>query len=90
MATTNVYAPMPMSCHVMLKHENKGKIESHFFYFRGICEYFNPWYCQIIDAGTISMHKSISHIVMHMEANKSVGGACGEIEVMLPKKKDNG
>ena len=45
---------------------------------------------QIIDAGTIPLHDSISHIIMHLEKYPNIGGACGEIEVLIPDKKDNG
>lgn len=49
-----------------------------------------PQFVQIIDAGTIPLHNSISHIVMHLEKHPNIGGACGEIEVLIPDKKDNG
>lgn len=35
------------------------------------------------------MKDSISHIVMHLEKFPKVAGACGEIEVLIPDKKDN-
>ena len=50
----------------------------------------DPIYAQIIDCGSIPLWKSISTIIWHMETIPEVGGACGEIEVMLPDKKDDG
>ena len=46
----------------------------------------NPEFVQIIDAGSIPMPNSISRIIMHMETFKYVGGAWGEIEVIIPEK----
>ena len=36
------------------------------------------------------MWSSISHIIQHMETFPKVGGACGEIEVLVPDKDENG
>jgi len=46
----------------------------------------NPKYAQIIDCGSIPLWNSISYIVKHMEKYKHIGGACGEIEVIIPDK----
>ena len=70
------------------KHENSGKIESHLWFFKGFCAYTNPAYCQMIDAGTIPLHKSISKIVKYMNGDSRVGGCCGEIEVFEPSDKE--
>ena len=53
------------------------------------CLYMKPKYIQIIDCGSIPLWKSISSIIWHMEAIPEVGGAWGEIEVMLPDKKED-
>lgn len=50
----------------------------------------NPKYAQILDCGSIPLWNSISQIVMHMETKKNVGGACGEIECLIPEKKRDG
>ena len=50
----------------------------------------DPIFAQIIDCGSIPLWKSISSIIWHMESIREVGGAWGEIEVMLPDKKDDG
>jgi len=66
---------LPMPIHFGIKHKNQGKIESHKWFFKGFCEYMNPKYAQIIDCGSIPLWNSISHIIMHMETFKTVGGA---------------
>ena len=50
----------------------------------------DPIFVQIIDCGSIPLWKSISSIIWHMESIPEVGGAWGEIEVMLPEKKEDG
>jgi len=87
---TKKFRHMPMPIHFNIKHKNQGKIESHKWFFKGFCEYMNPRYCQIIDCGSIPLWNSISYIIMHMEAIPNVGGACGEIECMLPEKSEDG
>jgi cellulose synthase/poly-beta-1,6-N-acetylglucosamine synthase-like glycosyltransferase len=63
-----------MDVHLVVKHMNRGKIESHLWYFKGFCSE-NPEFCFIIDAGTVAHHNSISRIIFEMEADKSIGGA---------------
>jgi cellulose synthase/poly-beta-1,6-N-acetylglucosamine synthase-like glycosyltransferase len=81
---------LPMPVHFMIKHRNQGKIDSHKWFFKGFWEYMNPKYAQILDWGSIPLWNSISHIIMHMETKPQVGGACGEIEVLMPEMKENG
>ena len=50
----------------------------------------DPEFVQIIDCGSIPMFKSISKIIMHMITFKKVGGAWGEIEVIIPEKNEKG
>lgn len=50
----------------------------------------DPKYAQILDCGSIPLWNSISQIIMHMETKKNVGGACGEIECLIPEKKQDG
>ena len=70
------------------KHHNRGKIESHLWFFKGFCSYLNPEFCQMIDIGTIPKKNSISKIVKYMQKHEKIGGACGEIEVFEPTNKE--
>lgn len=72
------------------KHENRGKIESHLWFFKGFSAYVNPDFCQVIDIGTIPLKYSISTICRYMDRYPQVGGACGEIEVFSPTDKELG
>ena len=67
-----------------IKHANRGKIESHLWFFRGICSYLEPDHCFVIDAGTRPLQGSLSRLNKELTLKPWVGGACGEIEVELP------
>ena len=83
------YHHIPMPIHFVIKHRNQGKIESHKWFFKGFCEYLKPVYTQIIDCGSIPMWNSISRIVKYLDKYNTVGGATGEIEVILSSKDRN-
>ena len=82
------YKHMPIPTHMVIKHKNQGKIESHKWFFKGFCETMSPQYVQIIDWGSIALWNSISYIIMHMENYPNIGGAWGEIEWILSDKKN--
>jgi cellulose synthase/poly-beta-1,6-N-acetylglucosamine synthase-like glycosyltransferase len=84
------YTDIPMDIHFLIKHKNRAKIESHQWFFKGFCNKIKPEFWFIIDAGTIALWNSISMLIFHMETFKNVGGAWGEIEVMLPEKDEKG
>ena len=67
-----------------IKHANRGKIESHLWFFRGICSYLEPDHCFVIDAGTRPLQGSLSRLNKELTIKPWIGGACGEIEVELP------
>ena len=35
-----------------VKHRNDGKINSHKWFFQGVCKYLKPKYCLMLDIGT--------------------------------------
>ena len=59
--------PEPLFCSLVIKHANQGKISSHQVFFKGFCRYLEPEFCQILDAGTIPLWDSLSHILLHMQ-----------------------
>lgn len=86
----HIYSYKRIPIHYCIKHRNEGKIGSHNIFFKGFCQYMNPEYAQIIDCGSIALWNSISEIIMHMEVFRDVGGACGEIEVIVTDKDEHG
>lgn len=40
---------LPMPIHLLIKHRNLGKIDSHKWFFKGFCKYMDPDFSQILD-----------------------------------------
>ncbi|CAI2366934.1 unnamed protein product [Moneuplotes crassus] len=87
---TRRFCSMPIDVHLVVKHFNRGKIESHLWFFKGFCNTVQPTLATIIDAGTIPLWNSLSRMSIFMELNYNTGACCGEIEVMLNDKHDDG
>ena len=64
-----------------LKQQNDGKINSHKWFFQGICKYLKPEFTLMLDIGTRPDDNAISLLMKYMKAKKNCGGCCGEIEV---------
>jgi len=73
-----------------VKHRNDGKINSHKWFFQGICKYLKPEMCLMLDIGTQADDYAIMKLYAHMQADQNCGGCCGEIEVDLSQSKDLG
>ncbi len=46
-----------------IKHLNGGKLDSHFYLFRGFCDHFKPKYTVLIDIGTEPRNKAITKLI---------------------------
>ena len=68
-----------------IKHSNKGKINSHRWFFKCFATHISPKYCILLDCGTIPSDFAIYKIVEAMENNQQLGGACGNIVPEDPK-----
>mmetsp|Transcript_16094 Transcript_16094/g.27181 ORF Transcript_16094/g.27181 Transcript_16094/m.27181 type:complete len:451 (-) Transcript_16094:1582-2934(-) len=64
-----------------LKQRNDGKINSHSWFFRGICEYLQAELTLMLDIGTRPDDYAIAKLYKYMINNSKCGGCCGEIEV---------
>jgi len=64
-----------------IKHKNDGKINSHKWFFQGICEHLQPKHCLMLDIGTRPDLHSVYKLYKYMETHPNCGGSCGEIEV---------
>ena len=73
-----------------IKHRNDGKINSHKWFFQGICKYLKPEHCLMLDIGTQADEYAIMKLYAHMQADENCGGCCGEIEVDLQGNKEGG
>lgn len=73
-----------------VKQANDGKVNSHRYFYEGICRYLNPKYCMMLDCGTKPVDYALAKLYKYMdhEDNKDCGGCCGEIEVEFEESYD--
>ena len=68
-----------------IKHHNGGKLNSHLFFFKGLCEYLKPKYAVLLDIGTEPRKGAINQSISYLDGNPDVGGVCGTIDVEIEK-----
>jgi chitin synthase len=71
----------PYNMFFAIKHLNGGKLDSHFWFFKGFAQYLEPNYCFLVDIGTQPLENSLSVLFDYLETHPFCGGVCGEIEV---------
>ncbi len=64
-----------------IKQRNDGKINSHRWFFQGLCKYLKPELCLMLDIGTRPDKHAVYKLYKYMRKHKECGGCCGEIEV---------
>lgn len=74
---------------LIIKEENKGKLDSHWWFFKVICEKLNPYYCFQLDCGTVPGYESLYHFWKYLEKNRNVGAAASRVQVPTPLKPYN-
>ncbi|KAJ3329318.1 Chitin synthase, class 2, partial [Blyttiomyces sp. JEL0837] len=74
---------VPCQVIFLIKQQNSKKINSHRWFFDGICKILNPNICILLDVGTKPRKKSFYHLYDAFEHNPHVGGACGEIVAQI-------
>lgn len=72
-----------------VKHRNDGKINSHKWFFQGICKYLKPQFCLMLDIGTRPDDYALLKLYAHMRNDPKCGGCCGEIQVDLSDTNEN-
>ncbi|KXS18396.1 glycosyltransferase family 2 protein [Gonapodya prolifera JEL478] len=79
------YAPIPSGVPVqtvfVLKEQNQRKINSHRWFFEGVCEIIRPNVCMLVDVGTRPLAHSLYHFWKAFDRHPHIGGVCGEIMV---------
>jgi chitin synthase len=76
----------PVQMLFCLKQKNAKKINSHRWLFNAFGRILNPEVCILLDAGTKPGQKSLLYLWEAFYNDKNLGGACGEIHVMLGKR----
>ncbi|KAJ3029787.1 UNVERIFIED_CONTAM: Chitin synthase, class 2 [Siphonaria sp. JEL0065] len=73
----------PMQTIFLLKEKNEKKINSHRWFFNGICQVLDPEVCILLDVGTRPTKQSFYQLYRAFERDPNVAGACGEIAVEM-------
>ena len=71
-----------------MKQRNDGKINSHKWFYQGICKYLKPQFAMMLDIGTRADDYAITKLYKYMINNPLCGGCCGEIEVDFSTHKE--
>ncbi|KAI8079538.1 chitin synthase 1 [Gilbertella persicaria] len=74
---------VPVQIMFCLKEKNAKKINSHRWFFNAFGPIIKPNVCILLDVGTRPGNSSIYQLWKAFHRNSLVGGACGEIRVML-------
>ena len=72
----------PLNVYFCVKQSNKGKLDSHLWFFGGFCHVVQPFYCMLIDVGTEPHKDSMFYMLKAFEKDENIAGVCGEI---IPK-----
>ncbi|OMJ76406.1 hypothetical protein SteCoe_24238 [Stentor coeruleus] len=65
-----------------VKQDNKRKLNSHLWFFGGLCRVIDPKYCMLIDVGTEPEDSALYLLYNALRRDTQVAGVCGEI---IPK-----
>eukprot|EP00359_Climacostomum_virens_P000051 CAMPEP_0204897290 /NCGR_PEP_ID=MMETSP1397-20131031/651_1 /ASSEMBLY_ACC=CAM_ASM_000891 /TAXON_ID=49980 /ORGANISM="Climacostomum Climacostomum virens, Strain Stock W-24" /LENGTH=737 /DNA_ID=CAMNT_0052065017 /DNA_START=759 /DNA_END=2969 /DNA_ORIENTATION=- len=69
----------------VIKQANRRKLNTHLWFFEGICPIISPEYVILLDIGTGPQESSLKMLIDAMEHDPNVAGCCGEI---VPDKHD--
>ena len=72
-----------------LKEKNRGKLNSHRWFFNAFARALNPNVCILLDVGTKPGSNSLYHLWKAFDTDSNVAGACGEIKAMKGKLGSN-
>lgn len=72
-----------------IKKENKGKLDSHWWFFNIICDIIKPKYSIQMDTGTAPKQEAISQFYNYFEKKPKAGAAASMILIDEPKSPFN-
>lgn len=74
---------------LIIKDKNKGKLDSHWWFFKIVCQKLNPNYCFQLDCGTVPNDESLFLFVKHLKQNSTVGAVASRVLVASPSNEYN-
>ena len=63
-----------------VKESNRGKLDTHRFFFEGFCNDLNPRYCILTDCGTEFHNNTYYGFIQLGELKPLLAGICSEIQ----------
>lgn len=74
----------PLQVIFATKTKNKGKLDSHCWFFDAFSYLIQPEYCVLFDAGTRPMPTALKAVCTHFQRYPNVGALTGELKVERP------
>lgn len=74
----------PLQIMYASKAENKGKLDSHCWYFDAFARHLQPEFCVLFDAGTRPLPNALKSLYAHFRRYPNCGGATGDLSVERP------
>jgi chitin synthase len=74
---------------LLVKEKNKGKLDSHWWFFKIFCEKLNPEYCFQLDVGTAPGPESLYLFWKYLGKNKNIGAAASRVQVPGSRKMES-
>lgn len=74
----------PLQIVFATKNGNRGKLDSHCWFFDGFAHLLQPEYCVLFDAGTKPMPMALRNCYAHFKNNPWCGALTGELRVERP------
>jgi chitin synthase len=72
-----------------IKDKNRGKLNSHWWFFNVLCKILHPSYCIQMDCGTVPQPDNLFHLCDFLDKNPKVGAIAPRVLVPSPKRKSN-
>lgn len=62
-----------------VKRQNRGKLDSHWWFYERICPLLQPTYCYQVDAGTVLNTRALRSMAEHFEADSRVAAVASNV-----------
>ncbi|KAJ3415249.1 Chitin synthase, class 2 [Chytridiales sp. JEL 0842] len=83
------YPTVPMPMVLLLKEKVGGKMDSHRWFFEGVCLALEPEVCMFVEAGTRPVPAGMFHLYHAFVRKPDLAGACGDVTPDLGPRLSN-
>ena len=71
---------------IAVKRENRGKLDSHWWFYRIFCPHLEPTYCFQMDVGTVPTEQALHSLMRAFQQDSQVGAAASSIMPPQPSR----